>query len=194
MTLQSASVLQSKGEPMRTNMRNQVLTFSTILLSAAMVIPGVSFASTKRLNTPHPRNRANHHVAKAPAVAIENTKFGKILETGGGKTLYETSGHCTTSACLTIWPPLVVSSVPTFGKGVRTKLLGQVALKGGKHQLTYGGHRLFMFARDVKAHETNGQNIHSPWGLWNVLSATTGKPVTKAVASTYAKTTASSSW
>lgn len=153
--------------------------------------PGVAWAS-ESTHTTAARHVAHEAKPKKPAAAViatESTKYGTILENASGRTLYETNGNCTSSACLAVWPPLVATSGSSYGKGVQKKLVGDVVLKGGRHQLTYDGHPLFTFAKDTKAHETNGENLNSPWGTWDVLGASNGKLVTKAV--TTKKTTSS---
>ena len=163
----------------------------TLAVGCSGLVPGVAWASGSVHTT------SARHVASKPkktaAVVIEteSTKYGTILENASGRTLSETNGNCTSSACLAVWPPLIAPSRSSYGKGVQKKLVGDVVLTGGRRQLTYDGHRLFSFAKDTKAHETNGENIHSPWGTWEVLGASNGKLVTKAVT---AKKTASSGY
>ncbi|MGH9072760.1 MAG: COG4315 family predicted lipoprotein, partial [Acidimicrobiales bacterium] len=93
-----------------------------------------------------------------------------------------------TGQCATIWPPLTVTAVPAFGKGVSQSLVGQVTRSDGSHQLTYGGHPLYTFSFDKAPHQTNGEGIHSFGGTWSVLSASTGKPVAKGGASSSSST------
>lgn len=164
------------------------ITVAVVAVGASALIPGVAWASgSTHAAKPKPK--------KAPAIVIEteSTKYGTILENASGRTLYETNGNCTSSACLAVWPPLVATSGSSYGKGVQKKLVGDVVLKGGQHQLTYAGHRLFTFAKDTTAHETIGENVHSPWGTWDVLAASNGKPVTKAVATKKKSTKSTSS-
>ena len=157
-----------------------------LAVGAGAIVPGVAWASqsahtTVSRNVAH-TSKPKPNKSSAVVLATESTKYGTILENASGRTLYETNGNCTSSACLAVWPPLVATSGSSYGKGVQKKLVGEVALTGGRRQLTYDGHRLFSFVKDTKAHETNGENVKSPWGTWDVLGASNGKPVTKALA------------
>lgn len=158
--------------------------------SAAIAVPLASGSSA-----PVHAGSAGHtkSAAKVPAIAVESSSYGAILETGAGRTLYETTGKCTVASCLKVWPPLVVTSVPSFGKGVNIKLLGDVVLSGGRHQLTYAHHPLATFIGDSGAHQTHGEGIKSPWGVWHVVSSTTGGPVVKPVAAKKGVTSTTSS-
>ncbi len=132
------------------------------------------------------------HVAVPPALEVEHSKYGLVLQTGEGRTLYETTGKCVVTKCQGVWPPLVIVSKPHYGKGVNTKLVKEVKIKSGLEQLSYGGHLLYEFVGDTKAHQYHGEGLNTPFGRWDVVSAANGKPVMPKVtkkAKTVAKTT-----
>lgn len=139
------------------------------------------------------------HVSVPPALEVEHSKYGMVLETGEGRTLYETTGNCSLTRCQGAWPPLVVTAKPHYGKGVNTKLIKEVKIKSGLKQLSYGGHLLYEFIGDNGPHQYHGEALKTPFGLWDVVSAATGKPVapkvtkSKSAKATKAKTTASTS-
>jgi predicted lipoprotein with Yx(FWY)xxD motif len=107
-------------------------------------------------------------------------------------TLYSLSAErngkfiCTSSACVSVWRPLTVSSSSKPTGGVRS--LGTVKRPDGTWQVTYKGMPLYTFAKDMAPGQANGQGIKDV-GTWN--AATTG--ASKAAAPAPATTTSSSS-
>jgi predicted lipoprotein with Yx(FWY)xxD motif len=81
--------------------------------------------------------------------------FGKMLATVHGRSLYiKPAGGCT-GACLTAWPPLTMPKGKTIPLG--THCLG-TARFGHRHQVTYRGKRLYLFAGDTGSSVT-GNNV-----------------------------------
>jgi predicted lipoprotein with Yx(FWY)xxD motif len=80
------------------------------------------------------------------------TRFGKILVTRGGFTVYtynlDKRNHSNCYAfCLQVWPPLIVSSgLHPIGHGVSG--LGAITRSNGQRQVTYEGKPLYVFALD----------------------------------------------
>lgn len=106
-------------------------------------------------------------------VMAEQTNDGYVLVTGSGMPLYAFSGQdlpaafgstsvgCTTQdGCQNAWPPLLVpaGTSPVAGEGARPSLLGTAAYSSTENQVTYAGHRLFMFVRDSAGHSA-GENV-----------------------------------
>jgi predicted lipoprotein with Yx(FWY)xxD motif len=124
--------------------------------------------------------------ASAVAVKIESSKYGKVLATGTGRTLYilssdtPTKSACT-GGCLSFWPPLLVTKVPKFGPGLSATHFGQFKRPSG-HQLTYYGHQLYTFSGDKGPGQTHGEGIKSFGGTWTVISVS-GKAVSKSSSS-----------
>ena len=114
-------------------------------------------------------------------VSLRTTKVGKVLVAANGRTLYLfTADKSKTSTCYgqcaSYWPPLIAAK-PTVGTGLKASRLGTTKRKGGKLQVTYGGHPLYFFAQDKKAGDVNGQGFVHFGGAWWVVSAA-GKKVT----------------
>jgi predicted lipoprotein with Yx(FWY)xxD motif len=110
------------------------------------------------------------------AVKIANTKLGRVLVDSKGITLYDfVKDKGTTSvcygACAALWPPLLTTSKPVAGTGVKASLLGTTKRKDGKLEVTYGGHPLYYFVTDRKPGQTTGQGVNQFGGPWWVLSA-----------------------
>lgn len=105
--------------------------------------------------------------------------LGQTVVVGAhGRTLYallpETMHHlrCTSSACLSAWPPYTVASAHTRlrdGAGVHGAL--GVLHRGRVYQVTLRGHPLYRYAGDSANGEANGQRLQSFGGTWRVLTA-----------------------
>ncbi|GLW96387.1 hypothetical protein Misp02_04740 [Microtetraspora sp. NBRC 16547] len=116
---------------------------------------------------------ANATVANA-TVAVRDSKLGKILVDGRGRTLYlfeadkGTSSTCY-STCATAWPPLTTTGKPQAGSGASPALLGTTARTDHTTQVTYNGHPLYYFVTDVKPGDITGQGDDSFGAKWYVL-------------------------
>jgi predicted lipoprotein with Yx(FWY)xxD motif len=109
-------------------------------------------------------------------VKIHDTdRFGKILVTQGGRTLYtyklDTIDHsnCATF-CLQVWPPLVVQNgVVPRGSGVSG--LGAITRADGQRQVTYQGMPLYTYVLDHAPGSIEGDS-----GWWSIVPLhTTGE-------------------
>jgi predicted lipoprotein with Yx(FWY)xxD motif len=113
---------------------------------------------------------------QAATVGISSTGIGQILVNSQGNTLYlfkadqGTKSACT-GACAGAWPPLLVKGKPTLGQGVNASLVGTATRPEGTTQLTYNGHPLYLFAKDQKAGETNGQGVSAFGAAWFALNS-----------------------
>lgn len=119
--------------------------------------------------------------AQGTTVKVAKSHLGKIIVDGRGRTLYlfekDRRGHSACSgACAGYWPPLLTSSKPVAGTGVKKSLLGVIKRSNGKKQVTYAGHPLYRFVQDTKAGQTKGQDTHFFGGGWYVISPS-GKKV-----------------
>ena len=131
-------------------------------LAAVLVTIGVSaaaaFASTK-----------------TSTVSLRTTKVGKALVAANGRTLYLfTADKGRKSACYgkcaSVWPPLIAAH-PTVGGGLHASMLGTTKRRDGKMQVTYGGHPLYLFAKDTKPGDVRGEGIVHFGGSWWLVSA-----------------------
>jgi predicted lipoprotein with Yx(FWY)xxD motif len=118
---------------------------------------------------------------KTSTVSLRTTQAGKVLVAANGRTLYLfTADKGGKSACYgkcaSVWPPLIAAS-PTVGTGLRASMLGTTKRTDGKLQVTYGGHPLYVFAKDKQAGDVRGEGIVHFGGTWWVVSAA-GKPLT----------------
>jgi predicted lipoprotein with Yx(FWY)xxD motif len=118
------------------------------------------------------------HASSAPggaAVKTANTSLGKILVDGRSRTLYmfaaDKNGTSACSGqCAKFWPPLMTTGKGVAGAGAKASLLGTITRAGGKLQVTYKGHPLYLFVKDTKAGQTNGEGLDFFGGRWWALS------------------------
>jgi len=113
--------------------------------------------------------------ARNPVVGMRATPLGSVLVAANGRTLYLFTGDTSKAsscygACAGAWPPLLAKGTVVAGTGLKGSLVGTVARKDGTLQVTYAGHPLYLFARDGKAGQTNGQGSRTFGGRWFVLS------------------------
>jgi predicted lipoprotein with Yx(FWY)xxD motif len=117
----------------------------------------------------------------AAAVELTNTKLGKVLADGSGRTLYlfeKDKGAKSTcfGACASAWPPLTTNGKPTAIKGVSASKLGTINRGNGVKQVTYNGHPLYRFIKDTGPRQTHGEGLKAFGAEWYAVSAA-GKKV-----------------
>ncbi len=118
-------------------------------------------------------------------VSTTTSKFGRVLVTGSGRSLYVFSGDnfpfspkspiqlpCTAlnkapdgTPCTAFWPPLVATGPLVAKNGVQQSGLGTVTRNGLK-QVTYFGHPLYRFILDKAAGQMNGEDVAAFDGTW----------------------------
>lgn len=173
---------------MRTKRR--LFTMTTALLA-------VPFAVTAVAATASAAPVAPAHHAGAVVITTQHTKFGTVLVTGSGESLYVFSGDslpfstaagspqlaCTalnkapapaSTPCTTAWPPLTASGPVVAQGGVSHKALSTVT-RNGVTQVTYFGHPVYGFINDKAAGEVNGEDVAAFDGTW-YLDHPNGKP------------------
>ena len=111
--------------------------------------------------------------AAAPSVRVAETKLGRILVNGEGRTLYlymkvrGTKSACS-RRCMQVWPPATVSGAPVPGPGVAAAKLTTTTGADNGRQLVYNGHPLYTLSADVRPGQINGEGF---LGTWFVISA-----------------------
>jgi predicted lipoprotein with Yx(FWY)xxD motif len=117
--------------------------------------------------------KTSHGASATVGVAISS--LGSILVGSTGRTLYlfkadsGTSSACS-GACATAWPPLLATGKPTAGTGLTASKLATITRSDGSGQVTYNGHPLYLFIKDQKPGETNGQGNTAFGAAWFALS------------------------
>jgi len=158
---------------------------ATVALGAGLVAPLVASASTGR-----PTLARHHaviaHAGHGTMISVLDGQFGDQLVVGSGQfagfSVYAiTSDSMTHFGCSTTvyhqqgsgfsctgplsdqnqeWPPVLTSAVPKAGPGVNQALLSSVYRKGLGHQVTYGGHPLYLF--DQGPGQVTGEGFDEP--------------------------------
>jgi len=111
----------------------------------------------------------------ATSVGVSQSKFGKILVDGHGRSLYlfdrdrNRKSSCY-GGCAGEWPPLIVSGKPHATSGVKAALLGRTKRRDGRWQVTFRGHPLYTFAGDAAKGQTNGEGLDDFGGWWYLVS------------------------
>jgi predicted lipoprotein with Yx(FWY)xxD motif len=128
-------------------------------------------------------------VASTAAVLVTSkpNKLGTILGAGPKRLtvyLYEADKASSSSCsgpCAAVWPPVTTTGKPRAAGTALAADLGTIARADGRTQVTYKGHPLYYYAKDVQdgdAGDTYGQGLKSFGADWYVL-APTGKKVDK---------------
>jgi predicted lipoprotein with Yx(FWY)xxD motif len=155
----------------------------TFLLSAAVLpLSALAIAAcgggSAATASPAPTTSTSHPTSTKPppaAVRVADSSLGKILVNSQGRSLYlfkadaGTKSACT-GACATAWPPLLAKGNPTAGSGANASLVGATTRSDGSRQVTYNGHPLYLFIKDTKPGQTNGQGVIAFGAAWLVLS------------------------
>ena len=108
-------------------------------------------------------------------VGVANSSLGSILVNSTGRTLYlfkadvGTKSACA-GACATAWPPLLATGKPTAGTGLTASKLGTITRSDGSQQVTYDAHPLYLFIKDTKPGQTNGQGVTAFGAAWFALT------------------------
>jgi predicted lipoprotein with Yx(FWY)xxD motif len=121
-------------------------------------------------------------------VGAANTSLGSILVNSSGRTLYlfkaDTGMRSACSgACATAWPPLPATGKPTVGSGLTASKLGTITRSGGGRQVTYNGHPLYLFVKDKKPGDVNGQGVTAFGAAWFALTPSGNRASTTAPSS-----------
>jgi len=136
------------------------------IVSTALVVGTVS-ASLFAVGT---AGALSSHTATSMKIsAAKTTKLGTFLVSG--KTLYTLSKNDCNTACLKIWPALILPkgvTKATAGPGVSAAKLGTVKIATGL-QVTYGGKPLYWFAKDSGPGKVTGNKAKDKWGVWSIV-------------------------
>ena len=122
-------------------------------------------------STPAPKSTS----APTASVRVAKTSLGSILVDSAGRTLHlfkadSGSKSACTGACATAWPPLRIGGKPTAANGANSALLGTTPRSDGAAQVTYNGHPLYLFVKDHKPGDVNGQAVVAFGAAWFALS------------------------
>jgi len=113
--------------------------------------------------------------AATTTVKLHQSRYGRILVDGQGRTLYlftrdrGAKSRCY-GACARAWPPLQTDSEPQAGGGADAAKLGTTVRRGGATQVTYAGHPLYHYVNDRRPGQILCQDVAEFGGTWLVVS------------------------
>lgn len=156
----------------------QVLRLAALaLLLLACGSPG-RFATVT--SSPSPSSVGTSSAAASPttsaqvAISVANSRYGKIIVDGSGRTLYlfdierDHMPICN-SACAVAWPPLLAPSGAASTSELDQALIATAVRNDGSLQLTYNRHALYYYAGDHSAGEIKCQAVIEFGGGWYVI-------------------------
>jgi predicted lipoprotein with Yx(FWY)xxD motif len=116
-----------------------------------------------------------HGAPAGPTVSTAKTALGRILVDARGRTLYlfekDRGGKSACSGkCATFWPPLIASGKPHAVGDAKQSLIGTTRRPDGRIQLTYNHHPLYLFVKDAKRGQTNGEGVSAFGAKWYAVS------------------------
>ncbi|MDQ0808377.1 putative lipoprotein with Yx(FWY)xxD motif [Streptomyces sp. B3I7] len=140
--------------------------------------PGTAEENNAPANTGDLASNAKPSVATAKPVVrkwvqLSNGKAGDlnpVVINGAGFTLYRfdndtaspSKSNCT-GECAVTWPPYIVAKKGrVFVDRVPDSKIGFIPRAGG-FQVTIGGQPVYLYSKDVKAGDTNGQGVNGTW-------------------------------
>jgi predicted lipoprotein with Yx(FWY)xxD motif len=125
-------------------------------------------------------SQAQAGAASPPVLQSANIpNYAGILENSATRSLYVLSTgkgaklHCTTSACLKSWHPLVVKSSTksiSVSGAVKGKI-GFVKRSATTKQVTFNTYPVYTFAGDSGVHQSHGEAVVAFGGTWLMLHA-----------------------
>ncbi|HXM87406.1 MAG TPA: hypothetical protein VN889_07205 [Solirubrobacteraceae bacterium] len=150
-------------------------------LAATLVAAALFAASLTALVATPAGASAPARAAAAQKLQLRHTSLGNILVDASGFTVYhfskDTSAQNTCMSnreCNATWPALTSSGRPTAGPGVKSSLISTIAIAGGKRQVTYAGHPLYVYEPASERGETGYVGVRQFGGTWYGLSASGG--------------------
>ena len=116
---------------------------------------------------------------RGPLVKLRDSQFGPVLFDGRNRALYlftrdpAKRTRCY-GACAEAWPPFYAKGRPRAASGVDGKLLGTIARRDGRRQVTYKGQPLYFYVHDPKG-QVLCNDVFEFGGTWFALTAA-GEP------------------
>ncbi len=115
-------------------------------------------------------------LAAGTTLTTEQVKPGKVLVTSSHRALYmftkdSASRSACSGSCAKAWPALAATGRLSVapGRGLNPKLLGTIKGQGGRPQVTYNHHPLYMFAADKHAGDIKGEGLSAFGGHWYLV-------------------------
>lgn len=158
--------------------RNRPIT----LLAGAVVIPLAALSvaacgggAAATASPPPAPSKTPTTPTKTATVRVSNSRLGRILVDSHGRTLYlfkadSAAKSACFGACAVAWPPLRTGGDPAVAGGASAALLDTIPRSDGARQVTYKGHPLYVFVKDQKPGDVNGQGVTAFGARWFAVS------------------------
>ena len=110
-----------------------------------------------------------------PALKVgHSSSYGRVLLDGRGFALYaftrDRGRSACYGACAKAWPPYFAPKGRLrVGRGLKRSLLGTVARRSGRRQLTYAGKPLYYYVGDARPGQILCQDVLEYGGRWLVV-------------------------
>jgi predicted lipoprotein with Yx(FWY)xxD motif len=173
--------MHRKSTPGRLSWRTGYAAFLSAII-AAVALAGVAIASSFNLTVAKNGKVTNQKMqTKTEPIAVNSKGHAVYFLTGDSRN----HPQCVkANGCMLIWPPVTVKSAnskPSVAKGIKGKLgvWNRQGPNGPIHQLTLGGHPLYMFAPDTQKDHATGEGIVHFGGTWHAITASVSKAGTK---------------
>jgi predicted lipoprotein with Yx(FWY)xxD motif len=121
-----------------------------------------------------PGDRPGRSRSGGETVKVADSRYGRILVDGDGRTLYlfdkerGGSSECY-GACAQAWPPLLTKGLPRAAGAADAKLIGTTKRSDGSVQVSYRGHPLYHYHGETEAGQVLCQNVSEFGGVWLVV-------------------------
>ena len=107
---------------------------------------------------------------RGPLAKLLDSQLGPVMFNGRDQAAYfftrDRGGKSRCyGECAEAWPPFYARGKPRAGRGVKQSLLGTVARRDGRRQVTYAGKPLYFYAHDPKG-EVLCNDIAEFGGTW----------------------------
>jgi Kef-type K+ transport system membrane component KefB/predicted lipoprotein with Yx(FWY)xxD motif len=112
---------------------------------------------------------------RVTTLKLGQTRFGRILVDGRGRTLYLFTREASKrsrcyGACARAWPPFYAGSRTLARSGLDRRLLGTTRRRGGRRQVTYRGHPLYFYVGETRAGQVLCQDVFEFGGRWLIVN------------------------
>ena len=144
----------------------------SILMALASIVNAAPSAQPPVANKP-----ATTAKATGSTVKLRDSRYGRILVTGKGLTLYLFTKESTPKPrcygdCAKAWPPFYTKGKPKVGAGLDPRKVGASKRSDGRRQVTYNGHPLYRYFTEKKPGDIFCQNVAEFGGTWLVVART----------------------
>jgi predicted lipoprotein with Yx(FWY)xxD motif len=112
---------------------------------------------------------------RGPLAKLRDSQLGPVIFNGRDQAAYfftrDKGGKSRCyGECAVAWPPFYARGKPRAGRGVKQSMLGTVARRDGRRQVTYAGKPLYFYAHDPKG-QVLCNDIPEFGGTWFAVTA-----------------------